>query len=98
MPHRKHQIYCTGYVNNMARKNKKNSMTPELSNRSSRNINSHYYDTRIFNIRIYLQAVNCNSVSGIYMLFLSDDSIKDDSFTVMKHDGIITEVFELMFF
>jgi hypothetical protein len=72
-------------------------MTPELSNKSSRNINSHYYDTRIFNIRIHLQAVNCNFVSGIYVLFVNDDRTKDDSFTVMKHDGIITEVFELIF-
>jgi hypothetical protein len=73
-------------------------MTPELSNKSSRNINSHYYDTRIFNIRIHLQAVKCNFVSGIYVLFVNDDRTKDDSFTVMKHDdGIITEMFGLIF-
>jgi len=30
-------------------------------------------------------------------LFLRDDSIKDASFTVMIHNGIIIEVFELIF-
>ena len=73
-------------------------MTPELSNRSSRKINNHYYDTRIFNIRKHLQAVKSNFVSGIYVLFLIDNSINDEeSFTVMKHDGIIIEIFELIF-
>jgi len=62
-------------------------MTPEqLLNRSSGNI-SHYYDTRIFNIRIEIQAITCNLVSGIYVVILNDDSIK-----VIIHNGIIIQI------
>jgi len=31
------------------------------------------------------------------VLFLSDNSEKEESFTVMEHDGIIIEIFELIF-